>query len=233
MVSQELKVMSGDMAADSSFRMEGKDNSMVSNLRVSRDFIKASANDLANTTDDVIDGMTGNTAFPTPPVPVATLTTLNTTLRNAITAADAGGPQQTAAKNKAYDAVVRALRKDANYVEIQADNDLEILLSSGFDVVSTNRAQSPLDAPVIVDLENLATTKLLLRLTPVLNAKSYNVQVNTNGTAPWQDAGIYTQARRIVLGSLTPGTTYNVRARAIGGSTGYSEWSTPVALMAT
>jgi hypothetical protein len=112
---------------------------MVLNLRVSRDFMRAPANDLANLADDVVDGLTGNPAFPTPPVLPADLTTLNTTLRTAITAADAGGKQQTAAKNNAYAAVTSALRKDANYVEIQSDNDQATLLSSGFDIVSTNR----------------------------------------------------------------------------------------------
>jgi hypothetical protein len=34
-------------------------------------------------------------------------------------------------------------------------------------------------------------------------------------------------ARKIILTSLTPGTVYNVQARAIGGSTGYSDWSDP------
>ena len=82
-------------------------------------------------------------------------------------------------------------------------------------------------------VDNLATTKLLVRLTPVTNAKSYNVQTNTNGNGTWTDAGIYTQARRIVVGSLTPGTTYSIRARAIGGSTGSSDWSAPVSVMAT
>jgi hypothetical protein len=36
-----------------------------------------------------------------------------------------------------------------------------------------------------------------------------------------------------VLPDLMPGTIYFVRVRAIGGSTGYSEWSVPVSLMAT
>ncbi len=197
--------------------------------------MKAPANDVANLADDVVDGLTGNPAFtnPPPPIPVADLTTLNTALRAAITAADAGGPQQTAAKNKAYSAVTDALRKNANYVEIQSDNDLETLLSSGFDVVSTNRAQAPLDQPVIMEISNLATTQLLVRLLSILNAKSYQVQLSTTVNGPWQEAGIYTQARRIVLLALTPGTVYFVRARAIGGSTGYSEWSVPANLMAT
>ncbi|HEY5041479.1 MAG TPA: fibronectin type III domain-containing protein [Verrucomicrobiae bacterium] len=195
--------------------------------------MNAPANDVANLADDVVDGITGNPAFPAPPITALDLTTLNTTLRSAITAADAGGPTQTAAKYKAYAAVTDALRKDANYVEIQSDNDLETLLSSGYDVVSTNRAQAPLDQPVIVEISNLATTRLLVRLLSILNAKSYQVQLATAVNGPWQEAGIYTQARRIVLLGLTPGTVYFVRLRAIGGSTGYSEWSVPATLMAT
>ena len=211
----------------------GERQFMVLNLRVSRDFMRAPANDLANLADDVVDGLTGNAAFPTPPMLPAALITLNTTLRTAITAADAGGPTQTAEKNNTYKAVTSALRKDANYVENQSDNDQATLLSSGFDIVSTNRAQAPLDQPVIVEISNLATTQLLIRMLSILNARSYQVQLATTANGPWSEAGIFTQARRIVLPGLTPGTIYFVRARAIGGSTGYSEWSVPVSLMAT
>ncbi|HEU5122457.1 MAG TPA: fibronectin type III domain-containing protein [Verrucomicrobiae bacterium] len=47
----------------------------------------------------------------------------------------------------------------------------------------------------------------------------------------WQSAGVFTQARKIVLTDLTPGTTYTIQARAIGGSTGSSDWSDPVSHM--
>lgn len=206
---------------------------MVINLRVSRAFATAPPNSLANEADDVANGMTDNPMFPEAPVKPADLIILNTTLRAAITASDAGGPQQTAARDKAAGAVVQALKKNANYVEIQANNDLETLLSSGFSVNSTNRASAPLDQPAIEQILNLATTQLLLRVTPILNARSFQVQINTTGNGAWQEAGIYTRARRIVLMSLTPGTIYFVRVRAIGGSTGYSEWSVPASLMAT
>jgi hypothetical protein len=114
-----------------------------------------------------------------------------------------------------------------------ANKDLQILLSSGYFPASTNRAQSPLNKPAIALVENVASTQLMVRLNPVSNAKSYHLQLNASGNGGWQDAGIFTQARRIVLASLTPGTTYSIRARAIGGSTGYSEWSDAVARMAT
>jgi hypothetical protein len=206
---------------------------MVNNLRVLRDFATGSAKDLAGTGDSVAKGLTDNaTAFPSPPVIPADLTTLTTELRTAMTAAAVGGRQDTAAKEKAFEALADALRKDAHYVEIQANHDLETALSSGFNVVSTNHAQMPLDTPVIVNIENLASTQILLRLNPMVNVRSFQAQTSMDGKT-WQEAGIYTQGRRIVLAGLTPGIVYYARVRAIGGSTGRSDWSVPSSLMAT
>jgi hypothetical protein len=42
---------------------------------------------------------------------------------------------------------------------------------------------------------------------------------------------IFTQARKITLPGLTPGQVYSVQSRAIGGSTGYSDWSDPISHM--
>jgi hypothetical protein len=173
-----------------------------------------------------------NTSFLAPPVKPADLTALDVTFRDAIAAAT-GDPQNTVAKDKARDAVTDALRKDANYVESIANHDLEMLLSSGYYSNSTNRAQAPLDQPIITELSNFASTQLLLRITPVTNARSYQVQTNTNGNGTWTEAGVFTRANRILLTSLTPGTTYSVRTRAVGGSTGYSDWSKSASQMAT
>ena len=227
------------------FKAGAERNNMQINYRVSRDFIHYSDSGLDEFANIVAQCLTGNAAFPNPPVPpapitkdpanadaVSDLTTLDLAFRNAIAAAT-GDPQATAAKEKARESLLDALRKDANYVESIASHDLETLLSSGYYASSTNHAQSPLDPPGIVTLTNLAATQLLLRVTPITNAKSYQVQTNTNGNGTWTEAGIYTQARRIVLTSLTPGTVYSVRARAIGGSTGYSDWSKAASQMAT
>jgi hypothetical protein len=74
-------------------------------------------------TGAIIAGVTANVAFPTPPVAVAQLTTLKTAFETAL-AARGHGPVATAAKNNAREALIAALRKDANYVEIQSNNDL-------------------------------------------------------------------------------------------------------------
>ncbi len=108
-----------------------------------------------------------------------------------------------------------------------------MLRSSGFESVPTPSAQSPLDVPTINYLGNLATTQLLMRLSSVDNANSYEVRISVDGGKTWVSGGISSQARRIVLSNLTPGTIYNVQARALGGSTGQSAWSTSASIMAT
>jgi hypothetical protein len=90
-----------------------------------------------------------------------------------------------------------------------------------------------LDDTAITGLFNNGTTQVLLRLQPVVNAKSYQVQTSVDNGKTWLEAGISTKALRIVIPNLVPGTTYQVRARAIGGSTGASNWTAPGTIMST
>ena len=205
---------------------------MVINYRVSLEFTGYSDSDLDEFTGNVITSLTGNASFPTPPVTPLILGTLNTAFHNALIAAMPGGMQLTAAKNAARLNVVGALRQEAAYVQTHASQNLQVLLSSGFYANSTNRAQSQLDKPAILSVENLATTQLLVRVTPITNAKSYQVRLAI-GSNPPVDGGIFTQARRMVLTNLVTGTIYAIQVRAIGGSTGFSEWSDPVSHIVT
>ena len=41
-------------------------------------------------------------------------------------------------------------------------------------------------------------------------------------------AGLYTDSRMIAINGLSAGTLYKFEVRAIGGSTGYSDWSDSV-----
>ena len=159
--------------------------------------------------------------------------TLADTLNATLAAMGTGGTVETAAKDKAFDALTSALNADANDVENVVGTDMELLLSTGYLPVSTNRTSSPLDDTAIVNLLNNGSTQLLLQLLPVRNAKTYQVQTSADGGKTWLEAGISTQARRIVIPNLVPGTTYAVRARAIGGSTGASNWTNPGSIMST
>jgi hypothetical protein len=169
---------------------------------------------------------TGNAAFPTPLVPLAPLGAAQSAFHDALLAAVQGGMQLTAIKNEKRATLEDLLRQEASYVQAIASHNLSTLLSAGFEANSTSSA---LDAPTIVGLDNGMTTQLILRMQPVANAKSYEVQTKNGGG--WTPAGVFAQTRGIVLPGLTPGQNYLVQARAIGGSTGYSDWSDPVSHM--
>jgi Fibronectin type III domain len=205
---------------------------MNTNYRVNLGFAGYPDSDLDEFTSSVISCMTGNASFPTPPVALTDLAALQTAFENALAAAAQGGTALTAAKNVARDALLTALRKIAAYVQGIAAQDSATMLTSGFGVNSTNRAQSPLNVPAIVSVTNEATTQLTVRLQPVDNAATYQVRASVNGGTAWLPTVDSTQARRIILSSLTPGTVYTVQSRAVGGATGYSDWSDPVSHMA-
>ena len=207
---------------------------MKARFRVSNAYAVLSVNDLIAFTQVVIICLTNNAAFTDLPVTIADLTALLKALQDAANAMAQGGtPQLTAVRDEALEALRDALRKTAAYVQSVALNSLSMMLSSGFKNVSTPSPQSPLPAPTITYVGNLGTTQVLMRLTPIDNARTYETRLSADGGKTWVSGGISPQARRIVLKSLTPGTVYTIQARAIGGSTGQSDWSTTVTIMAT
>jgi hypothetical protein len=173
-----------------------------------------------------------NLLFPNPPISIAVFTELQTAFQNAITAKAQGGKINTVLKSEARDALISAMRQWAGYVQSLAPTlTLSQVLTSGFDVVIPNTTPVPLTPPVFT-LDNSLTTRLAVYLEAVTNAKAYQVQYAI-GAGPWLEAGVFPNTRNIFLTNLTPGTVYNVRIRAIGGSTQCGEWSGTVSLMAT
>jgi hypothetical protein len=180
---------------------------------------------------NVETGLTGNAAFPTPPAPVAEITAAREDFALALDATHNGGPLQTLEKNLKRGVLVDKLRLDAAYVQMRAGKDLAAMISSGYLPVSRNRARVPLPKPLIQSLSNQYTGMLILNVQPLVNARSYEVQVKNGGG--WMPLAVFGHAQRIPIPNLTPGQSYSVQARAIGGSNGYSEWSDPVARIVT
>ena len=207
----------------------------MAQLRVLLGFTAAPDHSVEETALSVITNLYGNPAFPTPPVSQADLQTALDNLSTAIAAQAQGGTAATAAKNAARDALVALLRQLAGFVQAHCGNDLATLLSSGFDAVSTNRASMPLPKPVIRTILNGNSGQLLVTVAPVANAKCYEgryAAIGAGGTpGPWQSAGLITNSRSMPMNGLTPGTMYTFQFRAIGGSTGYSDWSDAVSHM--
>lgn len=143
----------------------------------------------------------------------------------AITNSVDGGMAATAAKNAALEFVFEGMDANALYVSTLARTNLPLLLASGYSAVSTNRGQSPLATPVITGIGNDTSTQLDVHLTTITNALGYEVQLLIADV--WTTVKFSSQARTIPLTGLTTGTVQQVRARAIGGSTGESPWCMP------
>ena len=182
----------------------------------------------------VITCLKNNLAFPNLPMAITGLLVELNAFQEAVNALELNGDAQyVAARDEARETLLDSMRKTGAYVQSVALNNLSMLLSSGFEAVPQASGSSPLAAPTILAVTNHGTGTVLLRLSPVVNARSYQIQTSLDGGKTWQDSVVSPQARRVLVPKLLPGTVYSLQARAIGGSTGQSLWSTPVSIMAT
>lgn len=228
---------------DSTLTWDGtlpQSNRRMPQLRVLLSFAQGPDMDLHERAQAVHDNLYTSPLWTVPPNPVIPVTAVNlaaasTAFTAAIAAADQGGPPDTALKNDKRDALIDLLRHLANYVQENHGNDLAKLLASGFEAASTSNASGPLDAPTIKDILNSGSGQLTLRIGAIANAKCYEVRyalIGSGGTpGPWQSAPLFTSSRGIIVTGLTPGGNYTFQIRAVGGSTGYSEWSDAVSHM--
>jgi hypothetical protein len=96
-------------------------------------------------------------------------------------------------------------------------------------IITDMGLKTQLDTPTLM-IDNGSSTQLIAHLTAVTNARSYQVQVKTPDGKVVATV-VSTQARSIVIPGLTPGVIYTLQGQAVGGSTGFSDWSDPVSHM--
>jgi Fibronectin type III domain len=201
--------------------------------KVAISFATYNTNQLNAFTILVIACLKTNPLFPNLPVAIAALTALLTAYQDAMNAAAQGGPKDRAALREARDPLVAALRQNAAYIQSLGITNVSELLTSGYDVVNWSNAQSPLEAPVLLSLDNSVSGRLKVSLQAVSNARAYQAQFSADGGQTWLEGGIFSNSRTVLLVNLTPGTKYAVRVRAIGGSEHYSPWSAVLSIMCT
>jgi hypothetical protein len=187
--------------------------------------------DVSKFTGGVINHLTGNETLDDPPVAPADLSKLKKTFDDAIIAAATGGTLATAEKDAARAAVIAALNKNASYVDIHADEDLTILLSSGYEAVSTNRVQAVLDAPVVTSADYGQTGEIKLRVKGDPNRRAVLGRVKAVG-GEFGPVLTFRNSREILFKGLAAGTTYVMQLCGLGGSSGQSDWSEPVTKVA-
>ena len=194
--------------------------------KVSLGFAKLADTELDNFAQGVIDAMTGNATYPTPPVTMAHLKTAKDDFTAKMAAAQTGGIADTAAKNNSRQALLGDLRRVATYVQMTCNDDPALLLSSGFQAQSTNRASTPLEQPQSLSIKNGGSGQLVATIDPVRNANMYEGRIKIEG-GDWLPSVFTGDSQHIEFNGLTPGLVYTAQVRALGGSTGQSDWSDP------
>jgi hypothetical protein len=206
---------------------------MSPRIRIAGGFVKQSAEQLIILAEAVIAGLTNNPAFPAPTVDLNAAQAAANDLKAAAAAQANGGTTATAERNKKQEALIKILFKLKHYVEDNCENDLAVVLSSGFQAVAATRDRSPLANPSILNIDRGNSDQLILKVTPITRARCYEVQLAVVGAGSvpgaWQQAGLFTSSR-ITIGNLVPTTTYMFQVRAVGAS-GNTEWSDPVSHM--
>ena len=208
-------------------------NTLDKNFRLVTSIGKYADNDVVSLSLDVEDGLLNNPAFLNLPVKLEDVATARLAFVGTMTDARKGGTDRTRLKVAAKKALVDLLLKLAFYCQGEAIHDLHALLSTGFEVVSTNRSSGPLDTPAILAILNNVSGQLTVRGQGVVNGRMYKARTSTDGGKTWTEWPQFTGARVMVLAPTIPGTIYMVEFCAMGGSTGQSAWSNPVSIMAT
>lgn len=218
--------------------MHKEDNKYEYEATVKTGFGMLTGSQAIATAGAVIKGVYAEKSLATPPVDQATLQTAVDDLNGAIAAlqAQGGGIAATAMKNKKREVLDALLRKLAHYVQANCNDDVQIVLNSGFQARTTSvRSQTPPDKVQIVSVVNGHTTQLVAKVKTVPHAKVYEVRTapvgvgNTVGS--FQQGGFFTDSRSITVIGLTPGTVYAVQVRAYGASNKAGDWSDAVTHM--
>jgi hypothetical protein len=186
----------------------------------------------------VFEGMSGNPAFPKPPVDLRTFQALLERFSSAIAEALYRDQRAIVARDTLRNEVILSLRQLGHYVEGACNNEEATLISSGFDLMPSSFASpEALPVPRLIGVEHGRTGQLLVRITPLgRKAKSYDlrhaVQPSDGKPPEWIEQKVASARARIAITDLTPGVIYIFEVRA-HGQLGYTDWSPSVTKMCT
>jgi hypothetical protein len=198
-------------------------------------FGKMSDADLVKRMDAIRDGMTGNAAFPNPPVDMASYKTAVDTYNTLVTEALDGGKKAVSAKQKQREVVIQMTTLLGHYVEVASNNDLATFNTSGFVAQNNTRTPpQPLTGASIKYVDRGPNTgQVVLRPAPLKGVLVFDLQyspVPAAGAAPNWVSLTLTGSKAVTVSNLTPGTNYQFQIRGLG-RLGYSDWSDPVTFL--
>jgi len=201
----------------------------VKKIKAVLGFGGVSDTDLLKRLDAIRDGMTGNAAFPSPPVDIATFKTAIDLFNTLVTDAVDGGKKTISAKRKQREVVIKTATQLGHYVEAASNKDLATFNTSGFVAVTNTRTPpQPLNAGSFKYVNRGPLTgQVVLKPAPQKGAVAFDLRycpVPAAGISPiWVDMPL-PGSKAVTVSNLTPGTNYQFQIRALG-RLGYSNWS--------
>ncbi len=187
--------------------------------------------------EDLLETISGNVSsnlyplplYPNPPVTKPALDAKRTEWLDAKLARKQGGTLATELKNDLPAELEEMLYLLALYVQLNCGGLVANVLAAGFEVMSERGASFPLPPPEALIAKNTMVGKIVLKTAAIKGARCYKAEyalVSADGTAgEWQNGGLHAKSRGIAVDGLVSGALYALRIRAVGGSTGESEWS--------
>lgn len=142
----------------------------------------------------------------------AAITDYDTALANAVD----GNKEDTKIKNQKRAALDSILKQLASYVELVADDDEAILLSSGFELVKTPAPAGPLGPAQNFRVEALDKGQLKLSCDANKLARVYKMEYRQAGETAWTE--VDSTSSRLLLTSLESGKEYICRVLLVGTS---------------
>ena len=177
----------------------------------------------------ILNGMSGNAAYP---VPFPKLAEIAAARNSFIASVDAARDSRRARPLRMAQraALVALLRNLAHYVQVTCGGNLGILLSSGFTAQRSPQPIGPLSAPGDLRLvRGKVSGQIIARVRKLRQAGSYEWRYASADT-PTAWIPLATLAASVTIDGLVPGTRYLVQAR-VRGTAGASNWTDAAVLM--
>lgn len=167
----------------------------------------------------VEEHMTGNVHFATPSPALVDVTAARTALVAAIAEAESGAHAAIASKNVAAKKLSNMLVQLARYVNSVAGSDVDMAVSSGFELSKSPDPIDKLEAPTKLEgVRGSITGQIALRWKGVRGGRLYNTYICDGDPAmggKWSLAGTSTKAKLTVSG-LETDKMYSFKVSALG-----------------
>lgn len=173
--------------------------------------------------NNVVEKMTENAlVFPTPPITLAAMVTLQTKFSKAINAATEGGTIARKERDNIIVEVRDTLRIQADYVRSVANGDAELLARSGFELSKMPEPIKEVGIPQRVKAEATDESGTLqISCAKTLGARMYRTEQASGdpalGEVTWTKVA-FTARQRAVITGLDPYKAYYFRVVAVGKS---------------